>query len=247
MSEDQLSTELRDKCASPIADDLIAPGSRLRDTGDGVLSAIAAGSPPAPYDRHAQIYDRLVGGRLYNRVVWGVRVADYVAFATDALNDGDGPFLDAGCGTAVFTASAYRHAQRPLVLVDRSLGMLRRAAKRLDDVPATLIQADIESLPFSPGSFDTVACFAVLHVLDDPWQALAALRDQVAPGGRLYASMLVSDRGGMGRRYLSMLHRRGEVGPPQRAVDLQQAADELFTQADVSRTGSMAWLRAAMS
>lgn len=247
MPEDQLSTDLHDARARPIAEDLIAPGSRLRDEGDGVLSAIAAGSPPAPYDRHASIYDRLVGGRLYNRVVWGVPTADYAAFAMDALNDGNGPFLDAGCGTAVFTASAYRHAQRPLVLIDRSLGMLRRAAKRLDDVPATFIHAGIESLPFSPGSFGTVVCFAVLHVLDDPWQALAALRDQVAPGGRLYASMLVADRGGMGRHYLSMLHRRGEVGPPQRAVDLQRAADELFTQAHVSRTGSMAWLRASAS
>jgi len=36
-----------------------------------------------------------------------------------------------GCGSAVFTAAAYRTAGRPLVLVDRSLGMLARAAQRL--------------------------------------------------------------------------------------------------------------------
>ena len=228
-------------------DNLIAPGIRLRNEGDGVFSAITAGSQAAPYDRHASVYDRLVGSRLYNRAIWGVRTADYSAFAAEALRDGEGPFLDAGCGTAVFTASVYQNAHRPLILVDRSLATLRHAAKRLSDVPATLLQARLECLPFAPRSFETVACFAVLHVLDDPWTALAALREQVAPGGRLFASMLVSDGGGTSQRYLSMLRRRGEVGPPQRADDLQQAANEIFAQAVVSRTGSMAWLRASVS
>ncbi len=228
-------------------DNLIAPGIQLRDEGDGVLSAIAVQSQAAPYDRHASLYDRLIGSRFYNRVIWGIRTADYAVFAAEALRNGEGPFLDAGCGTAVFTASVYQNAHRPLILVDRSLAMLRRAAGRLGDVPATLLQAKMESLPFSPRSFETVACFAVLHVLDDPWTALATLREQVAPGGQLFASMLVSDGGSASRCYLSMLHRRGEVGPPQRADDLQQAANEIFAQAVVSRTGSMAWLRASVS
>ncbi|MDQ4048315.1 MAG: class I SAM-dependent methyltransferase, partial [Actinomycetota bacterium] len=108
----------------------------------------------------------------------------------DGLAAGHGPFLDAGCGTLVFTAAAYQ-ASRPLVLVDRSLGMLRRAAERLEGAPAALVQADVLDLPFAPGRFATVACHAMLHVLDDPWAELAALHRQVAPGGRLFASMLV--------------------------------------------------------
>lgn len=228
-------------------DNLIAPGIKLRDEGDGISSAIAAGSQAAPYDRHASFYDALIGSRLYNRVIWGAPITDYSAFAMEALRDGNGPFLDAGCGTAVFTASVYHNAHRPLVLVDRSLAMLRHAATRLSNVPATLIQARLESLPFSRRSFETVACFAVLHVLDDPWTVLADLREHVAPGGRLFASMLVADGSRTSRRYLSMLHRRGEVGPPRYADDLQHAANEIFTQAVVSRTGSMAWLRASVS
>jgi len=102
------------------------------------------------------------------------------AFAAEAIAAGEGSFLDAGCATATFTATAYRAASRPLL----------RA-------PAVPVQADLLDLPFSPRRFATVACFGVLHVLDDPWAALAALAalcEQTAPGGRIFASMLVADR-----------------------------------------------------
>jgi SAM-dependent methyltransferase len=223
---------------------LIAPGNVLRELEGGVLSAVAPGERTAPYDRRAATYDRLIGSRIYNRLIWGTSSEDYSAFAQEAVCAGAGPFLDAGCGTAVFTAAAYGRTSRPLLLVDRSLAMLRRAANRLAEASTTLIQADLEALPFSPASFETVACFAVLHVLDDPWKALATLREQMAPGGRLFASMLVSDRGGASRPYLSALRRRGEVGPLRRAEDLDRAARDIFSESvDVTRTGSMAWLR----
>ena len=190
------------------------------------------------------MYDRLIASPLYNRLAWGTRSADYAAFAAEALGAGDGPYLDAGCGTAVFTAGVYRSATRPLVLVDRSLDMAARAADRVGDAPATVVQADLFDLPFAPGGFATVASFGTLHVLDDPWRALAALRDQVAPGGRLFASMLVADRR-VGGAYLGALRRAGEVGRPRRAGELDAAAHDLFgSSADVRRTGSMAWLRA---
>ena len=81
----------------------------------------------APYDRKAAVYDRVVGARAYNRVIWGTSTTAYRKFASEALASGTGPMLDAGCGSAVFTAGVYRRASRPLVLVDRSIGMLVRA------------------------------------------------------------------------------------------------------------------------
>jgi SAM-dependent methyltransferase len=225
-------------------DSLLAPGRTLRPARGQVMSAVAAEEDAAAYDRHAALYDRLIGNRLYNRLVWAATPGDYEAFAAEAVAAGDGLFLDAGCGTLVFTAAAYRRAARPLVLVDLSLGMLQRAAGRLGDTSATLLQADLLDLPFSANGFATVACFGTLHVFDDPWAALAALRDQLAPGGRFFASMLVSDRA-IGRAYLAAVHRRGEVGPPRRAAELTAAARTVFgTSADVRCTGSMAWLRA---
>jgi SAM-dependent methyltransferase len=230
--------------AAPSLDALLAPGRTLRPARADVLSALPASHKDARYDRHAAVYDRLIGNALYNRLAWGTSPAAYRAFAAEAVAAGEGPFLEGGCGTALFTAAAYREASRPLVLVDQSLAMLERAAARLVGAPATLVQADLLDLPFSPHRFATVACFGTLHVLEDPWAALVALREQLAPGGRFLASMLVTDRAA-GRAYLSALHRRGEVGPPRRADELAAAARELFgASVDVRCTGSMAWLRA---
>jgi ubiquinone/menaquinone biosynthesis C-methylase UbiE len=200
------------------------------------------------YDRHARLYDRLIGNRLYNRLIWGVDVRHYAAFAAEAVASGDGPMLDAGCGTAVFTAGAYRTATRPLTLVDRSAGMLDRARQRLGDATAELVQGDLFALPFPPGGFETVGCFAMLHVLADPWAGLIALRPQLAPGGRLFVSMLVADGGGVSRAYLRALHRRGEVGPPRTSDELHAAAVPLFGEdLSVQRIGAMAFLRAQLA
>jgi SAM-dependent methyltransferase len=225
----------------------LAAGRTLRPVAGRIVSALAADDAGALYDRHARIYDRLIGNRVYNRVVWGTLPGDYTAFAGEALGAGVGPLLDVGCGTLVFTAAHYATAEREVVLVDRSVAMLKKAAERLPaDGAATLVQADLHDLPFAPASFATVACHGVLHVLEDPWAALRALGEQVAPGGRLFASMLVTDRG-VGRRYLGVLERAGEVGPPRSSAELAAAAREVFgAGAVVIRTGSMAWLRAGV-
>ena len=178
--------------------------------------------------------------------MWGTSPRDYAAFAAEAVAASDGPLLDAGCGTAVFTADVYARAECHVVLVDRSVAMLRRAAQRLEPGPRVhFVQADLLHLPFGPHGFTTVTCHGVLHVLDDPWAALAALADQVAPGGALYASMLVTDRGGISGAYTRALNRRGEIASLRSADELAAAARELFGDAaNVTRTGATAWLRA---
>lgn len=223
----------------------LTAGRALRPAAGDVLSALPTGDEGAPYDRKAAVYDRVVSARAYNRVAWGASPAAYAEFASEALVSDTGPLLDVGCGSAVFTAEVYRSAERPVVMVDRSLGMLARAGERLRGAPATLVQADLHDLPFAPGSFATVGCFGTLHVLTDPWSALAALWRQLTPGGRLFASMLVSDRA-VGGAYLRALHRAGEVGLPRTLTELTTAALRLGgTSTAVGHTGSMAWLRTA--
>lgn len=223
---------------------VLAGGRTIRAVRDGVLSALPTDDEGAPYDRKAAVYDRVVGADAYNRVVWGTSVGTYCDFASEALASGSGLMLDVGCGSAVFTAGVYGRTTRPLLLVDRSVGMLARASVRLEGSSATLVQADLDDLPFAPGSFTTVACFGMLHVLEDPWSALAALWRQVAPGGRILASMLITDRA-LGGAYLRLLERTGEVGPPRSLAELAAAARQVCgDSATVGRTGSMAWLRA---
>jgi len=151
-------------------------GRTLRPAGDGVLSALPPGDQGAPYDRRAAAYDRLVASPLYNRLLWRASPRTYAAFAAEALQAGDGPLLDVACGSGVFTAAAYRHADRPLVLADRSLAMLERARRRLGSAaPAVyFVQADLFDLPFAAGAFETVACHGALHVFDDLPEALLA-------------------------------------------------------------------------
>lgn len=209
-----------------------------------MLSVLAPDAVGTPYDRHAAGYDRLVGSRRYNRVVWGADTATYTAFAAESLGDGDGALLDIGCGTAVFTADVYRESDRPLVLLDRSVGMLERASERLGlplDGRVVLLQADVFDLPFRPHSFSTVACHGLLHLFDDLPALLSALAGQVAPGGVLYASSLVAERA-LARRLLGVMHRTGEAAAPRRAADVADQARAVLGPVAARRQGAMLFL-----
>lgn len=223
---------------------LVRSDRELHDVGGGLVSALGAEERDSPYDRQAGTYDRLVGNRLYNRLVWRASPASYAAFAAAAVSDSDGPLLDVGCGTAVFTAASYRSTSRPLVLVDRSLGMLRRAAQRVSVDPSrvALIQADLFDLPFQPGSFATVTCHGLLHLFDDPAQVLGVLRSQLAPGGSLYVTSLLAETA-IGTQALRLLHRIGEAAAPRTENDLSAVAHaELGDTFRLRREGSMAFL-----
>jgi len=223
---------------------LALPDRELHDVGGGLLSALGAEERGSAYDRQAATYDRLVGNRLYNSLVWKASPASYTAFSAAAVSDSDGPLLDVGCGTAVFTAASYRSTSRPLVLVDRSLGMLRKAARRLGVDPnrVALIQADLFDLPLQPGSFATVSCHGLLHLFDDPSQVVRALRSQLAPGGSLYVTSLLAETA-IGTQALRLLHRIGEAAAPRTENDLSAIARaELGDTFRLRREGSMAFL-----
>lgn len=194
------------------------------------------------YERHAAGYDRLVGSRLYNALVWGSDTRDYVAFARRAVDSAGGPLLEVAAGSCFVTAEPYLASDRTIVVTDRSASMLREAALRLRDDDGTVrpgtrfVQADAFDLPFEPGEFDTVLCVGFLHIVDDPEALVDCLRSQLAPGGRLFLTSLVTGTA-LGTRYLALLHRRGIVAQPRSADDLA----DLF-QTTVRRRGSMAYL-----
>ena len=130
---------------------IVRSDATLRALGDGVWSALPAGAPSQPYDGRARLYDRLIGNGLYNRVAWGTSPASYASFAERAVRHGQGPVLDAGCGTLVSTAAAHARSGRPTVLVDLSADMLRAGRERLLALAGgaprhvVLLQADLTS------------------------------------------------------------------------------------------------------
>lgn len=63
-----------------------------------------------------------------------------------------------------------------------------------------------------------------LHLLEDVASTVAELATQRAPGGRLHLSGLVAETR-LGRRYLDLLHRAGEVAAPQREREVRAAVE----------------------
>lgn len=100
--------------------------------------------------------------------------------------------LDGGCGTGRLSLAL---AERGLVVtgVDLSPGMLEVARDRTKSYAnVTLVQADVESLPFPSLSFDLVAAFTVLEFTVNAEAAIRELWRLVKPGGRLVIGVLNS-------------------------------------------------------
>lgn len=200
------------------------------------------------YDRRAAAYDLVVGSRLYNRVMWGSSPRAYAAFAERAVRSGDGPLLDAGCGSLVFTADAYARAARPLVLVDRSAGMLRAARARLARAAGgrardpVFMKADLRHLPFRSTAFSTVVCMGMLHLFDDAAGIVSALLRVARPDGQVFLTSLVAETA-IGTRYLSLLHRSGEVAVPRTRDRLRSELDAAAGGGiEMTVEGSMAFI-----
>ena len=176
----------------------------------------------APYDRKAAAYDAIVGRAIYHRVFWGTSADSFARFGRTALDAAkDGHFAEVGCGSLLFTAPMYRedHA-RPVALVDRSHGMLRRGLKRLGSTRSaaprgiTLLHADASALPLRTGAFSAILSLNLLHVPCDRTAIVAECARSLLPGrGRLFVSSLVRS-GRWSDAWLATLHRAGELGSP---------------------------------
>jgi ubiquinone/menaquinone biosynthesis C-methylase UbiE len=171
------------------------------------------------YDtRFGTIYDLVACNRLYNRLVWGYSVSLYDSLVSDALRSSTaGCVLDLGCGSLAFTAGTYVHyTDRPVVLVDQSLKMLRIARSRLmrlhGSVPDNMVflQADARRLPFRQRSFDTLISLNLIHCIDDTRSFLEGLKSIKSNDGRMYFTTLVKGNR-LADRYLKVLADSGQL------------------------------------
>ncbi len=221
----------------------------IREIEAGLFTVLDRGDEGAPYDSRAAAYDRLVSSALYSRVAWGVSPDLHTSFITRALTASDkGWVLDVAAGACVPSAPAYLTTSRPLVVLDRSLGMLRRGMDRLRHLHGRIpphvafIQADANALPFRSGSMATIICHGAFHLFSSPAPVCAEWARVLETEGRLYVSSLVRRRW-LGDRYLSLLHRAGEVSQPRSPAEFSGLVEGAFgVSAQLETVGNFAYL-----
>jgi SAM-dependent methyltransferase len=195
-------------------------------------------------------YDAVVGRSLYHRIFWGTSAAAYTRFGREALEAASGGhFAEIGCGSLLFTAAMYRDARSTsVVLVDRSLAMLRRGLARLGpdtSRPAgiTALHADAANLPIRLAALSAILSLNLLHVPCDRAGITAEWARLLLPGcGRLFVSSLVRS-GRWSDAYMWLLQRAGELGAPLSRDELIEAvAGRWGIVESVTIEGSMCFL-----
>jgi SAM-dependent methyltransferase len=238
---------ISDESLSEILDD----SSSLRLIEPQIYSVLPVGEDAdITYDKtFGFFYDLVACSPAYNFVVWGYRIREYHSFCLDALeSSGDGWVLDAGCGSLAFTAKTYAtYSDRPVVLLDRSLRLLRmakaRLLKRCGEIPANivLVHGDALQLPFKPGSFATIVSLNLLHVFEDVAAALLELKRVLADGGTMSLTTLVENQR-LADRYLHVWGRTGEL-IPRTVEEVLAAFEEVALATDCRTRGNLAFIR----
>src|SRR5216684_2336922 len=102
---------------------VLAKDRPVRLVEDDIYSVLPDPAIEHHYDHRAAVYDFLVGTRFYGWVARGSYPIDYSSFARELITSGaDGTFLDAGCGSLIFTAPSYLTSRSKIIAFDESLG-----------------------------------------------------------------------------------------------------------------------------
>ncbi len=191
------------------------------------------------------IYDWVACNPIYNRLIWGYSVKIFPQIANDALrSSADGKVLDLGCGSLAFTAETYsQYSERPVVLVDQSLKMLRMAKSRLikrnGNVPNNLVflHADALQLPFRAKAFKTILSENLLHCLDDTSILLKQLDKIILKNGKMFFTTLVKNNR-FADKYLESLADSGKL-VSRTVVDHKEVFDQLSMSAKYETKGNI--------
>ena len=100
------------------------------------------------------------------------------------LHNGSREVLEAGCGAGRFT-EVLLATGASVTSVDLSDAVEANQDNFPQNDRHRVVQADLLSLPFAPRQFDLVFCLGVIQHTPSPERTIAALFDQVRPGGWL--------------------------------------------------------------
>jgi ubiquinone/menaquinone biosynthesis C-methylase UbiE len=127
--------------------------------------------------------------RFYDRALKATEENGLGAMRGELLAEARGRVIEIGAGTGVNLA-LYGDGAEDLTLVEPDPHMGAQLRKRLadrhgDPVPAQLVAASAEALPFPDDTFDTAVATLVLCTIPDPVAAIDELARVLRPDGRL--------------------------------------------------------------
>lgn len=131
------------------------------------------------YDLFENIYNGKVNRQLCEEVAELMEQSDRV--------------LECACGTGMITKSIAPEC-REVVATDFSEGMLKQATKNCKDFSnVTIKQGNIMKLEYEDETFDKVVAGNVIHLLDEPYVALAELERVCKKGGKIIIPTYVNN------------------------------------------------------
>lgn len=140
------------------------------------------------WDRVACVYD--VFANVINRKTH----KKLCAVVADEIRPTD-EVLECACGTGLLSGVIARRCKR-VVATDFSENMLRRARQKYGDLPNVEFEkGDILHLKYPSKSFDVVVAANVIHLLDEPYKALAELDRVCRKGGRMIIPTYMNENG----------------------------------------------------
>lgn len=228
---------------------VLANDSIIRLIEPHIYSAFSDIDAANAYDTEfGTIYDWIACNPVYNRLIWGYSTKNFASLAQAALTSSKaGNVLDLGCGSLAFAAKTYiQYSDRPCILIDQSLKMLRLAKSRLikfnGNVPDNMVflHADALHLPFQQKSFKTIISLNLLHCIDDTKKLLIGLKKLVSEDGKMYFTTLInSDR--LADRYIAALARGGKL-VSRNIEDLQTVFKQVGMGVKYDINGNMAFI-----
>lgn len=225
---------------------LFLPNTVLRQVEPDIYSVLPNNETGNEYDgQFGFIYDLIACNWIYNRLIWGYSVKIFSRVAEEALQaTTEGTMLDLGCGSLAFTARTYcRYPERPVILADQSLKMLRMAKSKLIQLKGkvpdnlTLLHADALQLPFQEKTFRTVLSENLLHCLPDTGVLLKRLDKIIANDGKMIFTTLVKTNR-LADKYLQALADSGKL-VPRTPADHQESFAHMGLSAEYEIIGNI--------
>ncbi|MFO7541113.1 MAG: class I SAM-dependent methyltransferase [Chloroflexota bacterium] len=143
----------------------------------------------------------------YNGFMWPLEQAGLQRLRRRLLQTAQGRVLELGVGTGV-NWPLYGLAGSVELLFGLDVGGAKLTgvgARQTAVSPATILQADAQTLPFAPDAFDTVVATLVFCSIPRPEVALAEVARVLRPNGRFLLLEHVRGQGSISRRLTDWL------------------------------------------